>query len=123
MADKVPSPIRGARVAIFAPACCLLLGCSAFNRITVVDTPPANCILLEELSFHRACDYDGQVFQEDVKDFKRLARKIGADTIECCRIADEEVVLLLVNRRTGQSCAGARQRFAGAYRCGDGGKP
>lgn len=93
-------------------------GCSAMHPVEVVDSPPEHCELLEELSFHRACDYEGEVFPEDVQDFKRLARKLGADTIECCRISDEEVVLLLVPKeRGGRTCSGARERFARAYRC------
>jgi len=106
------------RIAVFAAVWSLVSGCSSLGGVEVVDSPPQHCELLEELSFHRACDHDGRVVPEDIKDFKRLARKIGADTIECCRLAEDEEVLLLTNSRTGKMCTGARQRFARAYRCG-----
>jgi hypothetical protein len=107
------------RLTIFATLLCQLSGCSAVSQIAVVDAQPEGCTLLQELSFHRACDYDGEVFPEDVKEFSRLARDIGADTIECCNIAEEVEVLLITNRKTGQGCSEARQRSARAYRCDD----
>jgi hypothetical protein len=108
------------RVVSIASLCYLLSGCSALDRVEVVDAPPQQCKLLEELSFHRACDHEGRIVPEDLTDFKRLALKIGADTIQCCRVAEDEVVLLGTNPRTGQMCTGARQRFASAYLCGKG---
>jgi hypothetical protein len=110
-------PNVGNRVSILLPFLYVLSGCSALSPVAVVDAQPEGCTLLEELSFHRACDYSGEVFPEDVKDFSRLARSMGADTIECCRIADEVVVLMITNRKTGQVCSEARERFARAYRC------
>lgn len=105
---------------LIASLFCLLSGCSAFGKVAVVDIPPQQCKLLEELSFHRACDHDGKVIPEDLTEFKRLARKIGADTIQCCRVSDYEELLFSTNSRTGQICTGVRQRFASAYLCGTG---
>lgn len=64
-----------------------------------------------------ACDHDGHVVLEDLRDFKRLATKIDADTSQCCEIADDEEVLRITNTKTGQICLGARRRTAVAYRC------
>ena len=109
------------RVAILASLLCQLSGCSALSKVAVVDAQPEGCTFLQELSFHRACDYNGEVFPEDKQEFSRLARNIGADTIECCRISEEVVVLALIDRKTGQVCPEVRQRFARAYRCSDAG--
>jgi hypothetical protein len=106
---------------LFIPALCYLLGgCSALNKVAVVDVQPQHCELLKELSFHRACDHDGQIVPEDFRDFKRLALKIGADTIQCCHVAEDEDVLLGRSPQTGEMCTGARRRTAVAYRCGRG---
>ena len=112
MRDNMP------RVVPIASLCFLLGGCAALDKIEVVDAPPQQCKLLEELSFHRACDHEGRVVPEDLREIKRLAKSIGADTIQCCRVAEDEVVLLGVNSKTGEMCTGARERSASAYLCG-----
>lgn len=96
------------RLAFILSASCILIGCAGLTPIEVVETAPMECTFLKELSYNGACDPHGEVFVEDVEIFRRLARNIGADTIECCRISDEVAVL--------QSCE-VRQRFARAYRC------
>jgi hypothetical protein len=106
------------RMMAIASLCYSLSGCSSLSDVAVVDTAPQHCKLLQELSFHRACDHERRIVPEDVKEFQRLARNLGADTIQCCRVAEDEEVLLLTNSRTGQMCTEARQRFASAYICG-----
>jgi hypothetical protein len=105
------------RIVAIASLCYSLSGCSALGDVAVVDTAPQQCRLLEELSFHRACDHEGRIVPDDVKEFQRLARNLGADTIQCCRVAENEEVLLLTNPKTGQLCTEARERFASAYIC------
>ena len=98
----------------------LLSGCSAVGEIVVVDHTPPNCILLEELSFLRVCDREGKVYPEDVKDCRKFAKRLGADTLECCRVDDEETIIIHhgVSESELPACIESRMRYARAYRCG-----
>jgi hypothetical protein len=89
------------------------------REIAVVDHAPQNCTLLEELSFRRVCDYEGKVYPEDVKDFRKLAMKLGADTLECCRVDEDEVIIIHhgVSKSKLPECIQSRVRYARAYRC------
>jgi hypothetical protein len=108
------------RVAAIAALWYVLGACSTLGKVEMVDAPPQQCQLLKELSFHRACDHEGKIVPEDLTIFRRLAVKSGADTVHCCRVAEDEEVLLGMNPRTGEMCVTARQRSATAYLCGKG---
>ena len=105
-----------ARISCILLAANLAAGCSAQKTVELVDVAPEYCTFVREMSFHRLCDYQHVVYQEDYDDFADMAAEHGADTIECCAISDEEVVLLATSR-SGKSCVGAVERTALAYRC------
>jgi hypothetical protein len=96
---------------------CALSACSTYKDVEVVDADPKGCVFLEELSFARCDDREGQVYPEDFQDFRRLAKKIGADTLVCCRLEEESVIVIGHGKADTGECIERRARYARAYRC------
>lgn len=108
------------RLALISMGCIVMSSCSTLDDIAVVDHAPPHCTLIEELSFSRWCDWEGKVYPEDIKDFRKLAKKAGADTLECCRVDPDEVIIIHHGVKKSQlpPCIESRARYARAYRCG-----
>jgi len=96
---------------------CVLSSCSTAKSVEVVDTDPKGCVFLEELSFARCDDREGKVYPEDFQDFRRLAKRIGADTLVCCRVEEESIFVIGHGKADTGECIERRARYARAYRC------
>jgi len=101
---------------VVASALIFLGGCTTPRDIAVVDSIPAQCMSVQALKVAR-CGDDGQIWESDIEEFKRQARKVHANTIECCSITADQILGQGRDPRDGSTCVEWRVRFATAYRC------
>ena len=101
---------------VAASALTFLGGCTTPREIAVVESISEQCMLVQALKMAR-CGDDGQIRESDIEEFKRQARKVHANTIECCSITTDQILGQGRDPRDGSTCVEWHVRFATAYRC------
>jgi hypothetical protein len=103
------------RALIIVAGCTLSVACSPLQTLEASDTVPAECQLVRELSFMN-CAHLG-IEAGDLREFRRRARHVGGNSLQCCWLADESEVVYGFNPRSGKACTEGRMRFARVYTC------
>jgi hypothetical protein len=88
------------------------------SPVAVTATEPAGCRFVGEVSGF-VCSHDAPATTPPwvIESFKDQARARGGNTLQCCTIGDEVLVVLGVNPRTGEACADHYQHEARIYAC------
>ena len=99
----------------------LMSSCSSFNHVAVISENPSNCEFLGTVStWQCSTGKSGSLksSRKTLSDLKNEAKKLKGNTLSCCRISEEELVISGVSPKSDEIvCAGMLEHVAEVYSC------